>query len=78
MHFYTWRLVPGIKRTDLLSPYTVRYVRRTHRLQDLGEFSAGESDDSGFEESVDPSDRKKEQRLENDKYDMALEVTRYI
>lgn len=45
-------------------------------MQDLGEFSAGESDDSGFEESVDPNERKKEQRLENDKYDMALEVSR--
>eukprot|EP00904_Undaria_pinnatifida_P008712 jgi/Undpi1/4971/HiC_scaffold_19.g08323.m1 len=44
-------------------------------MSDLGEFSGGESDDSGFEESVDPSDRKKEQRLENDKYDLALEVS---
>ncbi|CAM9145897.1 unnamed protein product, partial [Hapterophycus canaliculatus] len=41
---------------------------------DPGEFSDG-SEDSGFEESVDPTDRKKEQRLENDKYDMALEVS---
>lgn len=63
--------------TDLLSPTRYRSANvRTYRLQDLGEFSAGESDDSGFEESVDPSDRKKEQRLENDKYDMALEVSR--
>lgn len=43
--------------------------------QDTGEFSDGDSEDSGFEESVDLSDRKKEQRLQNDKYDMALEVS---
>lgn len=42
--------------------------------QDPGEFSDGDSEDSGFEESVDANDRKKEKRLENNKYDMALEV----
>ncbi|CAM9113014.1 unnamed protein product [Scytosiphon promiscuus] len=43
-------------------------------MADPREFSDG-SDDSGFEESMDPTDHKKEQRLENDKYDMALEVS---
>lgn len=43
--------------------------------QDPTEFSDDGSEDSGFEESVGPTDRKKEQRLENDKYDMALEVS---
>lgn len=46
--------------------------------QDTGEFSDGDSEDSGFEESVDLSDRKKEQRLQNDKYDMALEVSLFL
>ena len=43
--------------------------------QDPREFSDDISEDSGFEESVGATDdRKREQRLENDKYDMALEV----
>lgn len=42
--------------------------------QDPREFSDDVSEDSGFEESVGSTDRKREQRLENDKYDMALEV----
>lgn len=41
----------------------------------MGAFSDGDSEDSGFEESVGPSDRKKEQCLQNDKYDMALDVS---
>ncbi|CAM9509843.1 unnamed protein product [Pylaiella littoralis] len=44
-------------------------------MADPREFSDDDSEDSGFEESVGPTDRKKEQRLENDKYDMALEVS---
>lgn len=42
--------------------------------QDPREFSDDGSEDSGFEESVSPTDHTKEQRLKNDKYDMALEV----
>lgn len=44
--------------------------------QDPREFSDDGSEDSGFEESVSPTDHAKEQRLKNDKYDMALEVSR--
>ncbi|CAM9189549.1 unnamed protein product, partial [Discosporangium mesarthrocarpum] len=44
-------------------------------LQDSDEFSDGEFEDSGFEESVGPGQRKKERTLQNDKYDMALEVS---
>lgn len=43
--------------------------------QDPREFSDDGSEDSGFEDSLGGADRKKEQRLENDKYDMALEVS---
>lgn len=42
--------------------------------QDPREFSDDGSEDSGFEESVSATDHTKEQRLKNDKYDMALEV----
>ena len=46
------------------------------RKQDPREFSDDGSEDSGFEESVSPTDHTKERRLKNDKYDMALEVSR--
>lgn len=56
--------------------YTLVHTQRRSSFawQDTGEFSAAESEDSGFEESTSPNDRKKEQNLKNDKYDMALEV----
>lgn len=43
--------------------------------QDPREFSDDGSDDSGFEESVGSAERNKEQHLQNDKYDLALEVS---
>ena len=42
--------------------------------QDPGESSDRASDDSGFEDMEDTTGHKKVQRLENDKYDLALEV----
>eukprot|EP00903_Cladosiphon_okamuranus_P011377 g10723.t1 len=44
-------------------------------MADPREFSDDGSEDSGFEESVSPTDHAKEQRLKNEKYDMALEVS---
>eukprot|EP00752_Nemacystus_decipiens_P005915 g5346.t1 len=44
-------------------------------MADPREFSDDGSEDSGFEESGSPTDHTKEQRLKNDKYDMALEVS---
>lgn len=59
----------------LQTPIKLRYGPRfaNNTLKDPGEFSDA-SDDSGFEESLDPH-RKKEQHLDNDKYDLALEVS---
>ncbi|CAM9399540.1 unnamed protein product [Ectocarpus sp. 8 AP-2014] len=44
-------------------------------MADPREFSDDGSDDSGFEESVGSAERNKEQHLQNDKYDLALEVS---
>lgn len=60
-------------QTRGLPTYSVGVPGRCRR-QDPREFSDDVSEDSGFEESVGATDRKREQRLENDKYDMALEV----
>lgn len=42
--------------------------------QDMGGFSGEESEDSVCEEGINPNTRNKEHRLQNEKYDMALEV----
>ncbi|CAM9132396.1 unnamed protein product [Choristocarpus tenellus] len=44
-------------------------------MGDSDEFSNGELEESGFDDSVEQNDKDKERKLLNDKYDMALEVS---
>ena len=70
LHLYLWKPCRHVVDVDSLSLWNCYCLR-----QDPREFSDDISEDSGFEESVGATDdRKREQRLENDKYDMALEV----